>query len=171
MKNWGTIEFKQNVPRVTGSDNLYPSSSSSFYVSSLLGTNAPLSSDISLVIQTAVVLVLVAAVYRAKGRLFLQHAYLMLACTILNTMSVALVMLPVAWALVRGVALSGFLVLALAHAVTGVTVLAVSYYLMWVWRLAKPGPCFKQRNRMRLLTVAWVAEAAGGAAIYYLLYA
>ena len=118
----------------------------------------------------AVILALSLAVYRAKGRLFLQHAYLMLACTILNTASVALVMIPVALALIRGVALSGFLVLVLVHAVTGITVLAVSYHLMWVWRLDKPGPCFKQKNKMRLLSVAWVAEVIAGIAVYYLLY-
>jgi hypothetical protein len=139
-------------------------------VSNLLGTSAPLSSDISLLIQVAVILALSLAVYRAKGRLFLQHAYLMLACTILNTASVALVMIPVALALIRGVALSGFLVLVLVHAVTGITVLAVSYHLMWVWRLDKPGPCFKQKNKMRLLSVAWVAEVIAGIAVYYLLY-
>ncbi len=133
-------------------------------------TNAPLSSDISLVIQVAVILALSGAVYRAKGRFFLQHAYLMLACTILNTASVALVMIPVAWALIRGVALSGFLVLVLVHAVTGIIVLTVSYYLMWVWRLDKPRPCFKQKNKMRLLTAAWMAEVAAGIAVYYLLY-
>ena len=139
-------------------------------MSNLLGTSAPLSSDISLVIQVAVILVLSGAVYRAKGRRFLQHAYLMLACTILNTASVALVMVPVAWALIQGVALSGFMVLVLVHAITGITVLAASYYLMWVWRLDKPGPCFKQKNKMRLLAAAWVAEVAAGIAVYYLLY-
>jgi hypothetical protein len=139
-------------------------------VSNILGTAAPLFSDVSLIIQVAVILVLSAAVYRAKGRLLLQHAYLMLACTALNTASVAFAMVPVAWALVLGVALSGFLALVLVHAVTGVIVLAASYYLMWVWRLGKPGPCFKQKNKMRLLTVAWVAEVAAGIAVYYLLY-
>jgi len=139
-------------------------------VSNLLWTNAPLSSDISLIIQVAVILVLSGAVYRAKGRLFLQHAYLMLACTVLNTASVALVMIPVAWALIRGVALSGFMVLVLVHAITGIIVLTVSYYLMWVWRLGKPGPCFKQKNKMRLLAAAWVAEVFAGIAVYYLLY-
>ena len=133
-------------------------------------TNAPLSSDISLVIQVAVILVLLGAVYRTKGRFFLQHAYLMLACTILNTASVALVMIPVVWALIQGVAFSGFLILVLVHAVTGIIVLTVSYYLMWVWRLDKPGPCFKQKNKMRLLTAAWMAEVAAGIAVYYLLY-
>ncbi len=135
-----------------------------------MGTNAPLSSDVSLAIQVAVIIVLSAAVYKAKGRLFLQHAYLMLACTILNTVSVALVMVPAALVLIRGVALSRFLALVLVHAVAGIAVLAASYYLMWVWRLGKPGPCFKQKNKMRLLSISWVAEAAAGIAVYYLLY-
>jgi hypothetical protein len=139
-------------------------------VSNILGTGAPPSSDVSLIIQVAVVLALSAAVYRAKGRLYMQHAYLMLACTALNAASVAVVMVPVAWGLVWGVDFSGFLVLVLAHAVTGTIVLAESIYLMWVWRLGKPGPCFKEKNKMRLLTVAWVAEAAAGVAVYYLLY-
>jgi hypothetical protein len=169
-KHSGTTEFKQNARRVIVSVNLYPSLSPSFYVSSLLSTSAPLASDFSLVIQVAVILALSAAVYRAKSRFYLQHAYLMLACTILNTVSVALVMVPVAWALVSGEALSGFLVLVLVHAVTGITILAVSYYLMWVWRLDKPGPCFNQKNKMRLLSVAWVAEVVAGIAVYSLLY-
>ncbi len=169
-KHRGTTEFKQSVRRVICSGNLYHRLSPSLYVSILLGTNAPLSSDISLVIQVAVILILSAAVYRAKDRFFLQHAYLMLACTILNTASVALVMVPAALALISGVALTGFLVLVLVHAVTGITVLAVSYYLVWVWRLDKPGPCFKQKNRMRLLSIAWVAEAVAGIAVYYLLH-
>lgn len=118
----------------------------------------------------AVILVLSGAVYRAKGKFFLQHAYMMLACTIMNTASVALVMVPVAWALIRGASPSGFLVLVLVHAVTGITVLAVSYHLMRVWRLGKPVPCFKRKNKMRLLTVAWVAEVVAGGAVYYLLY-
>ena len=139
-------------------------------MSNILGTGAPLSSDASLIIQVAVVLVLSAAIYRAKGRLYIQHAYLMLACTALHAASVAVVMVPVAWSLVRGVDYSRFLVLVLVHAVAGVVVLAGSIYLMWVWRLGKPGPCFKHKNKMRLLAVAWVAEAAAGVAVYYLLY-
>lgn len=139
-------------------------------MSNLLGTFAPLSSDISLIIQVTGILVLLLAVFRIKSRVFLQHAYLMLACTILNTASVALVMIPVAWALIRGVAISGFMVFVLVHAITGITVLALSYYLMWIWKLDKPGPCFKQKNKMRLLSVAWVAEVVAGILVYYLLY-
>lgn len=136
----------------------------------ILGTNAPLSSDASLLLQVVVVLILSAAVYRAKDRRYLQHAYMMLVCTALHTVSVFLVMVPVALRLVQGVDLSGFLALVLVHAAAGVIVLALSIHLMRVWGLGKVGPCFRQKARMRLLAVAWVTEVAAGIAIYYLLY-
>ena len=45
-----------------------------------LGTSAPLQSDLSLIIQVVILVILVFAITRAKKKEYIRHAYLMLLC-------------------------------------------------------------------------------------------
>ncbi|MCW4049814.1 MAG: hypothetical protein NWE89_08770 [Candidatus Bathyarchaeota archaeon] len=139
-------------------------------MTSFLGTVAPLSSDLSLILQVLVLVTLTVGVFRANSRQFMQHGYVMLGCVVLNTVTVLVVMIPVVRGLIRVVHLYVLSLLVRIHAVVGVVVLALGYYLIWVWRLATPAPCFQQKRKMRALAAAWVLEAVGGIIIYYLLY-
>ena len=46
----------------------------------------------------------------------------------------------------------------------------IGLYLMCVWRLEEPDPCFSQSGKMRILAGLWILEILGGFVIYYLLY-
>jgi hypothetical protein len=136
----------------------------------IFGTFAPLSSDLNLILQIVILAVLSYGVLKAKAQKFMQHGYLMLGCSALNTLSVLLVMIPVFPRLIQGVSLTVFSSLVMIHALVGLFVLILSYYIIYVWRLGLPAPCFKNRKLMVLLSTGWVAETIGGIGIYYLLY-
>ncbi len=139
-------------------------------MSGFLGTNAPLASDLNLVLQAVILLVLSGGVFRVKSRQLNQHGYIMLACTALNTVSVLLVMIPVVLGLLGGSSLTLFTGLVWGHAALGAAVLALSYYVVYKWGLGKPAACFPRRRIMVILSAAWVVEVIGGAVIYLLLY-
>jgi len=90
-----------------------------------------------------------------------------LTLTLWNTF---IVMVPKARSLIRMYRPYGLSLLVRIHMTFGVIVLLVGLYLMWVWKLEEPGPCFKQSGKMRKLAGLWVLEALGGFVIYYLLY-
>jgi len=135
-----------------------------------LGTSALLQSDLSLVVQVVILVFLVFAVTRAKKKEFMRHAYLMLGGMTLTLWNAFIVMVPKARSLVRLWRPYGLSLLVRVHMTFGVIVLLNGFYLMWVWKLDDPGPCFKQSGRMRIFAGLWVLEVLGGFVIYYLLY-
>jgi len=117
-----------------------------------LGTSALLQSDLSLVVQVVILVFLVFAVTRAKKKGYMRHAYLMLGGMTLTLWNAFIVMGPKARSLVRLWRPYGLSLLVRVHMTFGVIVLLNGFYLMWVWKLDDPGPCFKQRGRMRILS-------------------
>ena len=136
-----------------------------------LGTSAPLRSDLSLIFQVVTLVVLVYAVSQAKKKEHTRHAYVMLGGLTLTLWNALIVMVPKAVSLIRMYRPYGLSILIRLHMTLGAIVLAVGVYLMWVWKLEEPGPCFMQKRKMRILSALWVLEILGGFVIYYLLYA
>lgn len=139
-------------------------------MSDLLSTAAPLSSDISVILQLgAMGLVLVGFVI-ARRRSFMPHGVVMFLATLLNTGSILVVMVPVALRLGDS-SVIGLNMLFRAHAVLGVVVEAAAIYMVADWRFQKPGPtCFQRKNWMLTLTMVWLAELILGLLLYMRLY-
>jgi uncharacterized membrane protein YozB (DUF420 family) len=135
-----------------------------------LGTSAPLQSDLSLIVQGIILVVLFYGVTMVKKKEYMKHAYMMLGSLILTLWNAFIVMVPKARSLVRMYRPYGLSLLVRIHMTFGVIVLLLGFYLIWVWRLDEPGPCFKQSGKMRKLAGLWMLEVLGGFVIYYLLY-
>ncbi|MBT3285019.1 hypothetical protein HN807_06805 [Candidatus Bathyarchaeota archaeon] len=135
-----------------------------------LGTSAPLQSDLSLIAQGIILVVLFYGVTMVKKKEYMKHAYMMLGSLILTLWNAFIVMVPKARSLVRMYRPYGLSLLVRIHMTFGVIVLLLGFYLIWVWRLDEPGPCFKQSGKMRKLAGLWMLEVLGGFVIYYLLY-
>jgi len=135
-----------------------------------LGTSAPLQSDLSLIVQVIILAALIYGVTRAKKNVYMKHAYMMLGSLTLTLWITFIVMVPKARSLIRMYRPYGLSLLVRIHMTFGVLVLLVGLYLMWVWKLEEPGPCFKHSGKMRKLVGLWVLEVLGGFVIYYLLY-
>ena len=135
-----------------------------------LGTSAPLQSDLSLIIQAVILVILVFAITWAKKKEYMRHAYLMLGGLTLTLWNAFIVMVPKARSLVRVWRPYGLSLLVRVHMTFGVIVFLLGFYLMWVWKLDEPGPCFRKKKEMRFLAGLWVLEVLGGFVIYYLLF-
>ena len=135
-----------------------------------LGTSAPLQSDLSLIVQVITLAVLMFGITRTKKKEYRKHAYLMLGGLTLTLWNAFIVMVPKARSLVRMYRPYGLSILVRIHLTFGVIVLLLGFYLMWVWKLEEPDPCYKQSGKMRVLAGLWILEALSGFVIYYLLY-
>jgi len=140
-------------------------------MSGLLGTYAPLWSDVNLLLQVVTLAALGGGAIVVKRRQLARHGYVMAACVALNGVSILLVMVPVALGLLGSGQLIWLTGLTALHAAVGVAVEAAAVYLVAVWRFMKPEPtCFRYKGWMRALAVAWALEAALGVVIYVMLY-
>jgi len=139
-------------------------------MSDLLSTSAPVSSDISMILQLAVMgVILVGFVFANKHR-FMPHGAVMFIATLLNTGSILVVMIPVALRLGDS-SIAGLNMLFRAHALIGLIVEATAVYLVANWRFQKPGPtCFQRKNWMLTLTLVWIGELILGMLLYMKLY-
>jgi uncharacterized membrane protein YozB (DUF420 family) len=135
-----------------------------------LGTAASLRSDLCLIVQVLTFAVILYTVTRAKKKEHTTHAYLMLGGLTLTLWNALIVMVPKARSLVRMYRPYDLSLLVRAHMTFGVIVFVLGFYLIWVWKLDNPGPCFERRGKMKMLTGFWVMEILTGFVIYFLLY-
>ena len=141
----------------------------------LFNPNAPLSADLTLLLQIVIFLVLLAGFGMAKAkRDFTKHGAIMGVAVALHTISIFIVMVP---SLLRSGGLFenlySNLPLALAsHAALGILVEILGAYLVLAWaqhpKDAKP--CFKRKSAMRVVIVCWLIDLILGAYVYVLLY-
>lgn len=136
-----------------------------------LGTSAPLQSDLSLIIQLIVLVMILISVKTVRKQGYIKHAYLMLAALTATLWSALIVMVPVTRSLIRMYRPYGLSILVRVHMTFGAIVFLLGLYLMGVWRLNEPGPCFRHKGKMKALTWLWVGQVLGGIAIYYMIYA
>lgn len=139
-------------------------------MSDLLSTSAPLSSDISVILQLVVMGVIFVGFIFAKRRSFMNHGIVLFIATLLNTGSILVIMIPVA--LRRGdSSVIGLNMLFRAHMVMGLIVEAAAIYILAEWRFQKPGPtCFQRKKWMLTLALVWLGELILGLLLYMRLY-
>ncbi len=139
-------------------------------MSDLLSTSAPVSSDISMILQLAVMGVILVGFVFANRRSFMTHGAVMFIATLLNTGSILVVMIPVALRLGDS-SIIGFNMLFRAHALLGIIIEGMAIYILADWRFQKPGPtCFQRKNWMLTLTLAWMGVLILGMLLYLRLY-
>ena len=139
-------------------------------MASLLNTNAPMSSEISMILQLAALGVLVIGFIIVKQRKYMPYGVTMFIATVLNIVSVATVMLPVALRL-EDTSIPGFNLLFRSHIILGIAILAISVWIIADWRFQKPGPtCFQRKNWMLGLGLVWTAQLIIGMLLFLKLY-
>ncbi|MCW4013108.1 MAG: hypothetical protein NWF07_08970 [Candidatus Bathyarchaeota archaeon] len=139
-------------------------------MASLLNTNAPMSSEISMILQLAALGVLVIGFIIVKQRKYMPHGVTMFIATLLNIVSVATVMLPVALRL-GDTSIPGFNLLFRSHILLGIAILVISVWIIADWRFQKPGPtCFQRKNWMLGLGLVWTAQLIIGMLLFLKLY-
>ena len=106
----------------------------------------------------------------AKRRSFMNHGIVLFIATLLNTVSILVVMIPVALRLGDS-SVIGLNMLFRAHMVVGLIVEAAAIYILAEWRFQKPGPtCFQRKKWMLTLTLVWMGELILGLLLYMRLY-
>jgi uncharacterized membrane protein YozB (DUF420 family) len=123
------------------------------------------------VLQLVILAALGGGALIVKRKRYAEHGYVMAACVALNTVSIIIVMFPVARGILGSSHLTQLTGLTALHIVAGVAIQAAAVYLVAVWRFRKPGAtCFRYKRWMRALAAAWTIEVALGVLIYALLY-
>ena len=139
-------------------------------MSDFLSTSAPLSSDISVILQLVVMGVIFVGFVLSKRRSFMNHGIVLFIATLLNTGSILVVMIPVALRLGDS-SVIGLNMLFRAHMVVGLIVEAAAIYILAEWRFQKPGPtCFQRKKWMLTLALVWMGELILGLLLYMRLY-
>jgi uncharacterized membrane protein YozB (DUF420 family) len=140
----------------------------------LFNVYAPFLTDLNLLFQVAIVLVLLASLRFKFTRSYLKHGISMGLAVVLHTMSIFVVMAPSLLA-IRGLfddLLNRLALVVLSHAVLGSFVEVLGLYLLSVLTLNRgvSKACFKNKVIMRVTFVLWVVELVVGVYVYFLLY-
>ena len=139
-------------------------------MANLLNTNAPLSSELSMILQLLSLGILIVGFIVVKQKKHQIHGITMFAAGILNLVSVLLVMIPVAFRLLY-TSIPGFNLLFRTHIILGIIVIALAGYILIDWRFQKPGPtCFQRKKWMLGLSLAWMAQVIIGILLFLKLY-
>lgn len=139
-------------------------------MATLLNTNAPLSSELSMIMQLVTLLVIFIGFIVAKQKNYKWHGITMFSAGLLNLVSVLAVMVPVALRL-SSISVPGFNLLFRVHIILGVLVIGLSGYILVEWRFQKPGPtCFQRKKWMLGLTLSWIAQLIIGILFFMRLY-
>jgi uncharacterized membrane protein YozB (DUF420 family) len=141
----------------------------------IFNTNAPFLADLNLLFQIAIFIFLVGGVSTAKlGRKFAKHGVLMGITIFLNTISIALVMIPSSLTL-RGLMSAPFTRPALAiftHMIVGTLAEMLGIWLVAVWAFHRHEikSCVKRRKVMRVTILLWSVMFFLGVYVYTILY-
>lgn len=133
--------------------------------------NAPLTSDISLLLEIAVIIALFVGRFRfARNKRFTAHGFTLTFAVILHAVAVLLVMIP---SLVSTVDFlisdlsNPVVIITWIHAPLGLVVLILGIYLVLGWRFQSPNAsCYKRAKLMRPLWVLWILSMILGVLIY-----
>jgi len=141
----------------------------------LFNPNAPLTADLNLLFQIAIFVFLAAGVSIAKfRRRFIQHGTIMAIALVLNTISIAVVMIPSLQGF-RGVLSMPFTrpaFIVVVHAAAGALVEILGVWLVgtWAFRHRNIKACTKKRSIMRVTVFLWLVELLLGIYVYIMLY-
>ncbi len=139
-------------------------------MSDILSSSAPLSSDISMILQLVVLGIILVGFAVVKQRKHQIHGVLMAIAALVNTASILVVMVPVALR-VTDTSLPGLGFIFRTHILMGLLIEGMAVYIIADWRFQEPGPtCFQRKNWMLTLTIVWIAELLFGMMLYMKLY-
>lgn len=139
-------------------------------MANLLDTTAPLSSEISMIIQLVSLVIIIVGFVIVKQKKYRIHGIVMFSATLMNTAAVLIVMIPVAIRLL-GTSIPGFNLTFRLHFLIGLIVELVAVYILIDWRFQKPGPtCFQRKKWMLGLSLTWIAEVILGILVFTKLY-
>ncbi len=139
-------------------------------MSDILSSAAPLSSDISMILQLVALGIILVGFIIVKQKRHQIHGVLMAIAALVNTASILVVMVPVALGLVdsSNPSLTFFF---RAHVLLGLLVEGAAIYIVADWRFQNPGPtCFQRKNWMLTLTMGWISNLLLGMIVYMKLY-
>jgi uncharacterized membrane protein YozB (DUF420 family) len=102
-------------------------------MASFLNTTAPLSSEISMIIQLLSLAILIVGFVLVKRKKYRYHGVLIFSATLMNTAAVLIVMIPVALRLV-GTSIPEFNFVFRLHALLGFTVEVIGIFILADWR-------------------------------------
>lgn len=140
-------------------------------MTSLFGTGAPLLSDINLILQIGIFIVLSAGVVSVKRQKFNLHGYVMFSAAALNLLSIAIVMLPAVVSIFSGASQNTFTSITALHSVLGTIAEGLGIYIVGVWRFSSSvASCSRLKTHMRVLAVLWTTTVVLGVTVYILLY-
>jgi len=155
-------------------------------MSGILGTNAPLVSDLSLITEDAVLALLFVSYFLVRRGRIIEHHNVVLAAIVVNGVAIALVMIP-SFILgvestrrlavpVQGLAIPTFFTL--VHIALGTVALISAGYVVARTRLMLPTPALPEpnipdslRGAMQFAFVVWLIAIFFGNLVYALLYA
>lgn len=139
----------------------------------LFNANAPLTSDLNLLLQIFIFILLVGGVIIAKFRRgFTRHGTVMGIAVVLNTISIVVVMIPSVLSF-RGLFSAPFsdaALIVVSHAVIGTLVEILGIWLVVVWVINEIKACAKKKNTMRATVLLWLIELFMGIYVYIMLY-
>ena len=139
-------------------------------MANLLNTTAPLSSELSMILQLLSLGILVIGFIVVKMKNYKMHGVAMSAAGVLNLVSVLTVMVPVALRLVD-TSIPGPNLLLRSHILLGIVVIGLSGYILAEWRFQNPGPtCFQRKKWMLGLSLGWIAQVIMGILLFLRLY-
>jgi uncharacterized membrane protein YozB (DUF420 family) len=131
-------------------------------------------SDVNLLFQLVIFVVLIGSVFLKRRRSYSKHGATMGIAVTLHTFSVFFIMVPslaASMGLLENLLAPVALVI-LLHAVLGslVELLGVYLVLAWVLRRGRLEVCFKNKRVMKPTLALWLMELALGVYVYILLY-
>lgn len=139
-------------------------------MANLLNTNAPMSSELSMMLQLIALGLLIVGFIVAKRKNYKVHGLIMFIAAVLNIVSVLTVMIPVALRLTN-ISIPGFNLIYRTHNFLGLIVIGTSSYILVDWRFQKPGPtCFQRKKWMLGLALSWIAQVIIGMLVFLRLY-
>jgi len=141
----------------------------------LFNANAPVTADLNLLFQILILVFLVVGASLAKfRRRFMKHGAIMVVAMAMNTISIAIVMMPSLLSS-RGLFSMPFTHPALvvfSHAIMGSLVEILGIWLITKWMFRNYGikSCAQNRNIMRATIFLWFVELLLGIYVYTMLY-
>ncbi|MGB8781152.1 MAG: hypothetical protein WCD81_10955 [Candidatus Bathyarchaeia archaeon] len=140
----------------------------------LFNPNAYFLSDVNLLLQLAILVVLILAVFFKARQSYLRHGALMGIAVTLHTVLIFSIMVPSFASLVGsfGNLLWSSALVILLHAVLGSLVELLGLYLVLAWALNRWNVkvCFGNKRFMKPTIILWLIEIALGTYVYVLLY-
>jgi uncharacterized membrane protein YozB (DUF420 family) len=139
----------------------------------IFNPGAPFLSDLSLILQAIIVVLLASAIYARLRHNSMSHGTLMGSGVALHTVSIFAIMVPSLRSmdgLLRS--FTRFSLLTITHAAVGSLVEVLGLWLVasWLFSRVNVEKCFRRKNVMRITMVLWLIELVLGVYVYMMLY-